>query len=95
MSRQADRPYAAIYARVSAEYLLIGGRMRCGRCGRVMTNSRLPRTGVRYYRCTSYSVYLDAALRCRGNLRADQAIVPTTSGHARPRQTERSRRCRF
>ena len=54
-----------------AEYLLIGGRLRCGRCGRSLTGRYDGRDGTRSYRCTSYAVYLDPTLRCRGTLRAD------------------------
>jgi site-specific DNA recombinase len=52
------------------DYLLLGGRLRCGRCGRGMTGiCRKP--NIRYYHCNSHSQLMDPALRCPGSLRAD------------------------
>jgi site-specific DNA recombinase len=53
------------------DYLLVGGRLRCGRCGRTMTG--LTREAhLRYYRYTSASdSLLPLADRCRGSVRAD------------------------
>jgi hypothetical protein len=49
---------------------LLGGRLRCGRCGRGMTGiCRKPH--IRYYHCNSHSQLMDPALRCPGSLRAD------------------------
>jgi site-specific DNA recombinase len=50
-------------------YLLGGGTLRCGRCGRAM--SGMCRGEIRYYRCGSRHSILDPALRCSGSLRAD------------------------
>jgi site-specific DNA recombinase len=51
-------------------YLLCGGRLRCGRCGRGKTGiCRKPDNS--YYRCNSYHYIIDPVLRCPGVLRAD------------------------
>jgi hypothetical protein len=52
------------------DYLFVGARLRCGRCGRGMTGaSRRP--GGWYYRCNSRYTITDRALRCSGSLRTD------------------------
>lgn len=48
------------------DYLLTGGRLRCGACGRVMTG--YGRRGKWYYRCSSVANVTDPALRCRRQL---------------------------
>jgi hypothetical protein len=53
------------------EYLLIGGRFRCGRCGRGMVGT--PIKGVRYYRCNTINRVIEPGLRCRGSIRAEEA----------------------
>jgi site-specific DNA recombinase len=51
-------------------YLLCGGRLRCGRCGRGTTGIyRHPH--LRYYRCNSHHQLMDPALKCGGSVRAD------------------------
>jgi site-specific DNA recombinase len=52
-------------------YLLSGGHLRCGRCGRVMSGS-VRKAGRRYYRCTSQYNVKAPELRCHGSLRADE-----------------------
>jgi site-specific DNA recombinase len=52
------------------EYLLHGGRLRCGRCGRSMSSLCRARQ-YRYYVCNSQHQLLDPTLRCRGSVRAD------------------------
>jgi site-specific DNA recombinase len=52
------------------DYLFVGARLRCGRCGRGMTGaSRRP--GGWYYRCNSRYTITDRALRCSGSLHTD------------------------
>jgi site-specific DNA recombinase len=52
------------------DYLFVGARLRCGRCGRGMTG--LSRNSGRwYYRCNSRNNITDRVLRCLGSLRAD------------------------
>ncbi len=52
------------------EYLFIGGRLRCGRCGRAMSGgTKTP--GQRFYRCGSYTSTLDPEQRCRVRIKAD------------------------
>jgi hypothetical protein len=46
------------------DYLLGGGALRCGRCGRVM--SGMCRGAIRYHRCGSRHSMLDPGLRCGG-----------------------------
>jgi site-specific DNA recombinase len=53
------------------EYLLIGARLRCGRCGRAMTGEA-PH-GYRRYRCSSRSTFMEASRRCQGTLHAADA----------------------
>jgi site-specific DNA recombinase len=53
------------------EYLFIGGRLRCGRCGRAVTG--LAPRGRRVYRCSSRTTYMDPSKRCLGHLKADDA----------------------
>jgi site-specific DNA recombinase len=55
------------------EYLLNGGRLRCGRCGRVETGSCAKARNIRYYKCSSHYATLNAAAWCRGSIRADEA----------------------
>jgi site-specific DNA recombinase len=52
------------------EYLLTGGVLTCGRCGRTMSGT-CRRREMRYYRCGSWLSVLDPALRCAGSVRAD------------------------
>jgi site-specific DNA recombinase len=52
------------------EYLLFGGRLRCGRCGRGMS-SLCRQSNIRYYLCNSQHQLMDPTLRCPGSLRAD------------------------
>jgi hypothetical protein len=51
-------------------YLLAGGTLRCGRCGRAMSGTCRARD-IRYYRCGSRHSILEPMLRCSGSLRAD------------------------
>ena len=60
------------------EYLLFGGRLRCGRCGRGMSSLCRARQ-YRYYVCNSQHQLLDPSLRCRGSVRAD-VIEPEVWG---------------
>jgi site-specific DNA recombinase len=53
------------------EYLLSGGLLRCGRCGRAMTGGAYRDT--RRYRCSSLGQVLDPEARCYGQLLADEA----------------------
>jgi site-specific DNA recombinase len=52
------------------EYLLFGGRLRCGRCGRGMSSLCRDRN-IRYSLCNSQHQLMDPTLRCPGCLRAD------------------------
>jgi site-specific DNA recombinase len=52
------------------EYLLTGGVLACGRCGRAMSGTYRG-NGVRYYRCGSRHSIMDPALRCSGSIPAD------------------------
>jgi site-specific DNA recombinase len=60
------------------EYLLFGGRLRCGRCGRGMS-SLCRQRNIRYYLCNSQHQLMDRSLRCPGSLRAD-VIEPEVWG---------------
>jgi|SRR5882724_4397626 len=51
------------------DYLLSGGRLRCGRCGLAMTGEAP--LGSRRYRCSSRATFMDPAKRCRGYVNAD------------------------
>jgi len=51
------------------EYLLVGRRLRCGRCGRTMSGGF--NKGHRRYRCNSFGNTPAVSLPCRGSLRAD------------------------
>jgi site-specific DNA recombinase len=53
------------------EYLLVGGRLRCGRCGRAMSSLCRGKYKTRYYLCNSQHQLMDKTLRCAGSLRAD------------------------
>jgi site-specific DNA recombinase len=53
-------------------YLFIEGRLRCGRCGRVMIGSYKAKGNARYYICTSARNVTAPALRCRGTVRAER-----------------------
>jgi site-specific DNA recombinase len=53
------------------DYLLTGGRLRCGRCGRAMSG-RTARGKFRYYRCASWSNGTDPSGRCYGEVRLDE-----------------------
>jgi site-specific DNA recombinase len=53
------------------EYLFLGGRLRCGRCGRSMTGAA-PH-GCRAYRCSSRSTFMEPSKRCKGTLNANEA----------------------
>jgi len=55
------------------EYLLNGGRFRCGRCGRVLSGLCAKARNIRYYKCSSHYATLNAAAWCRGSIRADEA----------------------
>jgi len=50
------------------DYLLVGGRLRCGYCGRTM--SGISPNGKRRYRCNSIANMADPTQRCRGLLNA-------------------------
>jgi site-specific DNA recombinase len=52
------------------EYLLSGGRLRCGRCGRAMTGGAYRAT--KRYRCSSLGQVLDPEARCYGQVKADE-----------------------
>ena len=60
------------------EYLLFGGRLRCGRCGRGMSSLCRQRQ-YRYYLCNSQHQLTDHTLRCPGSVRAD-VIEPEVWG---------------
>jgi site-specific DNA recombinase len=51
------------------EYLLVGRRLRCGRCGRTMVG--FCSKGTRRYRCSSVVNVADPEQRCRGSVKAD------------------------
>ena len=53
------------------DYLFIGGRLRCGRCGRAMTGEA-PH-GLRRYRCSSRTTFTDPSKRCKGYVNANDA----------------------
>jgi site-specific DNA recombinase len=53
------------------DYLFVGGRLRCGRCGRGMTGICY-KPGILYYRCNTHYHVMPPDLRCRGSLRADE-----------------------
>jgi site-specific DNA recombinase len=55
------------------EYLLNGGRFRCGRCGRVMSGFCAKARDIRYYQCSSHYATLNSEAWCRGSIRADEA----------------------
>jgi hypothetical protein len=59
--------------RQKREYLLNGGRFRCGRYGRVMSGFCAKARDSRYYRCSSHDATLNPAAWCRGSIRADEA----------------------
>jgi site-specific DNA recombinase len=67
--RQLERNHALATRNRKYEYLLIGGRFRCGRCGRLMTG-RAPR-GVRRYCCNSLRTPHDPEATCRGWVAAE------------------------
>jgi site-specific DNA recombinase len=75
-----EAPFAAVQAQLQRnkersprnrkhDYLLSGGHMRCGRCGRAMTGAFYRQTRV--YRCGSKWYVLDPAARCAGQVKAD------------------------
>jgi Resolvase, N terminal domain/Recombinase/Recombinase zinc beta ribbon domain len=51
------------------EYLLRGGHLCCGRCGRAMTGAAY--RNIRVYRCSSMGQVLDPDGRCYGQIKAD------------------------
>jgi hypothetical protein len=53
------------------DYLFVGGRLHCGRCGRAMTGEA-PH-GVRRYRCSSRNTFTDPSKRCKGYVSANDA----------------------
>jgi site-specific DNA recombinase len=53
------------------DYLLTGGRLRCGQCGRAMSG-RTSRSKFRYYRCASWSNGAEPSGRCYGEPRVDE-----------------------
>jgi site-specific DNA recombinase len=52
-------------------YLFLGGRLRCGQCGRAMTGEA-PH-GTRRYRCSSRTTFTDPAKRCKAYVNANDA----------------------
>jgi site-specific DNA recombinase len=52
-------------------YLFVGGRLRCGRCGRAMTGEA-PH-GVRRYRRSSRTTFMEPSNRCKGYVSANDA----------------------
>jgi site-specific DNA recombinase len=52
------------------DYLFVGGRLRCGRCGRGMTGICY-KPGILYYRCNTHYHVMPSGTRCAGSLRAD------------------------
>jgi len=52
------------------DYLFVGARLRCGRCGRGMTGICY-KPGIRYYRCNTHYHVMPPGMRCAGSLRAD------------------------
>lgn len=53
------------------DYLFVGGRLHCGRCGRAMTGEA-PH-GVRRYRCSSRMTFADPSKRCKVYVNANGA----------------------
>jgi site-specific DNA recombinase len=53
------------------DYLFVGGRLRCGRCGRGVTGICY-KPGILYYRCNTHYHVMPSDQRCRGSLRADE-----------------------
>jgi site-specific DNA recombinase len=52
-------------------YMFIGGRLRCGRCGRAMVG--FASKNVRRYRCSTIINVADRAQHCRGSVPATEA----------------------
>jgi site-specific DNA recombinase len=69
--RQLERNRALATRNRKYEYLLSGGRFRCGRCGRTMTG-RTPPNGSRRYSCNSLRTPHDPEHTCRGSVAADE-----------------------
>jgi hypothetical protein len=53
------------------DYLLTGGRLRCGQCGRAMSGYTV-RNKFRYYRCASWANGAEPSGRCYGLARVDE-----------------------
>jgi site-specific DNA recombinase len=69
VQRQLDRNRELSPRNKKRDYLLSGGRLRCGRCGLAMNGGAYRET--RRYRCSSMGQVLDPDGRCYGQLRAD------------------------
>jgi site-specific DNA recombinase len=69
--RQLERNRALAMRNRKHEYLLSGGRFRCGRCGRTMTG-RTPPNGSRRYSCNSLRTPHDPEHTCRGSVAAEE-----------------------
>jgi site-specific DNA recombinase len=67
--RQLERNRALAPRNRKYEYLLSGGRFRCGRCGRTMIG-KAP-NGVRRYCCNSLRTPHDPEIICRGSVAAE------------------------
>ncbi|HEX9869097.1 MAG TPA: recombinase family protein, partial [Candidatus Tectomicrobia bacterium] len=63
--RQLDRNRALATRNRKYEYLLSGGRFRCGRCARTMTGTAP--NGIRRYCCNSLRTPHDPEIICRGS----------------------------
>lgn len=70
VQRQLQRNRELSRRNTKHEYLLRGGHLRCGRCGRTMSGV-LRHGQYRYYRCTSRTTVKAPELRCSGTIRAD------------------------
>jgi site-specific DNA recombinase len=66
---QLDKNKALAKRNRKRNYLFIGGRLRCGRCGRAMIGCA-PKNRRRY-RCSSITNVTDRAQQCRGSVHAD------------------------
>lgn len=69
--RQLERNRALATRNRKYEYLLSGGRFRCGRCGRTMTG-RTPPNGIRRYSGNSLRTPHDPEHTCRGSVAAEE-----------------------
>jgi ribosomal protein L37AE/L43A len=73
--RQLDRNRDMSPRNQKREYLLAGGHLHCGRCGRAMTGGAYPTVAgmTQRYRCSSMNHIMDPEGRCYGQLKADES----------------------